>query len=118
MPCPSPARLTLLAGSLVSLFLMSAQPTPAQTHNSTTNDGFQSNEQNVNGFGTSGFDPLSLIHNANFSRSRNSSDFADDTNQNLNKAAQEFKRQQQQQLQQLSAPSAVPVTNSPASNTP
>jgi DNA anti-recombination protein RmuC len=97
---------------------MNAPSSLAQMRTPTSNEGFQSNEQNVNGFGNSGFDPLSLIHNANFSRSRNSSDFADDTNQSLNKAAQEFKRQQQQQLQQLSAPSAVSETDSPAPNKP
>ena len=110
--------LTLVAGGITGLMLLSASPSLAQIRGANPSDGYQSNEQNVNGLGSSGFDPLSLIHNANFSRSRTSSDFADDTYQNLNKAAQEFKRQQQLQLQQLSDPAVMPADKSTLPNHP
>ena len=46
--------------------------------------------------------PLDLMHRAQTGRSRNGSDFADDTQQSLSKAAANFKKMQQQQLQQQS----------------
>jgi hypothetical protein len=61
----------------------------------------------------SGFDPMSLIHNANLSRSRNGSDFAEDTQRNLNQAADQFKQLQQQRMlemqQQQSSPAVAPA---------
>ncbi|MEB3309362.1 MAG: hypothetical protein VKJ02_03960 [Snowella sp.] len=75
--------------------------------------GYQKSEQDPSqGLFGGGFNPTSLIHNVNFSRSRTGADFAEDTQNSLNKAATEFKRQQQLQLQ--SQPNAVPsnsVTN-------
>ncbi len=84
----------------------------AQYRPSGSQDPFQQNEVNPNNYGLgNGFDPMSLIHNANLSRGRNFEDFVDDTNQNLNKAAEDFKRQQQQQLQQGSTGANIlPIT--------
>ena len=42
------------------------------------------------------FNPLELIHRANLNNKRNSATFILDTEQNLNDAAAEFRRQQQQ----------------------
>ncbi len=72
----------------------------AQFQNPQDPIGYQKSEQDPNKtmFG-SGLDPMSLIHNANFSRSRSGADFAADTQQSLNKAAEDFKRQQQLQMQ-------------------
>jgi hypothetical protein len=71
----------------------------AQSQNPQEPTGYQSSEQDPAKGSFTGFDPTSLIHNANLSRSRTGSDFAEDTQRNLNKAAENFKRQQQQQLQ-------------------
>lgn len=65
-----------------------------------------------------GFDPMSLIHNANLSRSRNGSDFAEDTRRNLNQAADQFKQLQQQrmlEMQQQSEPVMAPEPGTPQS---
>lgn len=72
----------------------------AQFQNTQDPVGYQKSEQDPNKtmFG-SGLDPMSLIHNANLGRSRSGSDFAEDTQQSLGKAAAEFKRQQQLQMQ-------------------
>ncbi len=73
---------------------------------------FQNNEQDGN-YGELGniFNPLDLIHRANLGRSRNAGDFAEDTQTGLNRAAEDFKKLQQQQLQEFSQPTAVPQTN-------
>lgn len=71
----------------------------AQLQNLQEPPTYQNSEQDPNKGAFSGFDPASLIHNANLSRSRNGTDFAEDTQQNLNKAANDFKRQQQLLLQ-------------------
>jgi hypothetical protein len=42
-----------------------------------------------------------LIHNSNFRRSRDGSEFQEDTRNNINQAAEEFKRKQREQLENL-----------------
>ncbi|WP_119260270.1 hypothetical protein [cyanobacterium endosymbiont of Rhopalodia gibberula] len=61
---------------------------------------YQSNEQDPAGELGNIFNPMDLMHRSNLQRSRNAGDFAEDTNNNLNKAAQEFKLIQQRRLQQ------------------
>ncbi|NCR46563.1 MAG: hypothetical protein GPJ09_22030 [Microcystis aeruginosa SX13-01] len=51
-----------------------------------------------------GFNPLDLIHNSNFRRSRDGSEFQEDTRNNINEAAEEFKRKQREQLENLQNP--------------
>lgn len=65
------------------------------------NNGYQENEQDAMTGGTLGnsFNPMDLIHNSNFRRSRNSSEFQEDTNSELQNAAEKFKRQQQEAIQ-------------------
>ncbi|XLQ12179.1 MAG: hypothetical protein KPI85_03570 [cyanobacterium endosymbiont of Epithemia adnata isolate EadnSB Bon19] len=66
-------------------------------------NGYQSNEQESTGELGNIFNPMDLMHRSNLQRSRNAGDFAEDTNNNLNKAAQEFKLIQQKRLQQESS---------------
>ncbi|MDV2998694.1 MAG: hypothetical protein N5P05_000300 [Chroococcopsis gigantea SAG 12.99] len=76
----------------------------AQTLN-PSEPAFQKNEKEtgLNGGIIDGFNPLDLIHNSNFQR-RSSSDFQDDSNQEIDKAASEFKRRQLEQLQNTNNP--------------
>lgn len=89
----------------------------AQLQNSQEPPIYQNSEQDPSKGSFSGFDPASLIHNANLSRSRNGADFATDTQENLNKAANDFKRQQQLRLQnqpvQATPPTAETVSPTP-----
>jgi hypothetical protein len=87
----------------------------AQLQNSQEPPTYQNSEQDPSKGAFSGFDPASLIHNANLSRSRNGVDFAEDTQENLNKAANDFKRQQQLRLQNqpVEATPTTPATVSP-----
>jgi hypothetical protein len=87
----------------------------AQLQNLQEPPTYQNSEQDPNKGAFSGFDPASLIHNANLSRSRNGTDFAEDTQQNLNKAANDFKRQQQLLLQNqpVEATPTTPATVPP-----
>lgn len=100
-----------LAGSLgLSQVTLAQETIQNYTRPATPNsEGFQKNERSSQGGDTlgDGFNPINLIHNANLRRSRNGEDFAEDTQTNLNKAAADFKRQQQLRLQQ--SPTVAPV---------
>ncbi|WP_308255101.1 hypothetical protein [Geminocystis sp. GBBB08] len=74
----------------------------AQSLNNPPQQPFQSNEKNP--LYGDGINPLDLIHNANFFNSRNSADFAEDANRNIDSAAQDFKRQQQQRMMEIQKP--------------
>lgn len=102
IPCLT-AALSLVGG-------LGLNPSPSlaqelQNYNAPiapSNEGFQKNERSSQGSDVlgDGFNPLNLIHNANLRRSRNGEDFAEDSQTNLDKAAADFKRQQQLRLQQ------------------
>ena len=82
----------------LGLMLISAPASYAQAVNLKEPDPFQSNEQNpVYG---SGLDPMQLIHNSNLLNSRSASDFIEDSNESLTKAAQEFRERQLEMMEQ------------------
>lgn len=62
---------------------------------STDNPNYQQNEYNSM-TGPGGLNPLDLIHRVNMGTSRTSEQFQSDSQQNLDNAATDFKRQQQQ----------------------
>ncbi|WP_330203477.1 hypothetical protein [Cyanobacterium sp. Dongsha4] len=91
-----------------------ATPTNAQSNNiNGKNEPFQSNERNP--FYGDGINPLDIIHNANFFNSRSGSDFAEDTENNINSEAENFKQLQQKRIlemqQQKQNPSQEIETN-------
>lgn len=93
-------NLTFVAATVGLLTSLSGSAS-AQLDPSKTDGQYQSNEQSAtssSAFGNS-FNPLDLIHNANLRRSRGSDEFQEDTNTNLNQAADQFKKLQQQRLQ-------------------
>ena len=59
-------------------------------------DNLPTNEIDSLTGGGGSFNPLELIHRANLNNKRNSATFILDTEQNLNDAAADFRRQQQQ----------------------
>jgi len=76
-----------------------AQLTLAQSLNEQ--DNFQSNEVDSFGgstFGGGSLNPLDLIHRANLSNGRSVDEFNQDSSENLNDAATDFKRKQQEML--------------------
>lgn len=102
--------LKSLSVSLLCLasWLYLVAPSQAQFNNS---DGanFQPNEYDTL-TGPSGLNPMDFIHRANFGTMRDSQQFQNDTNQQINDAAADFKRQQQEQLQNQS-PSPEDTSN-------
>jgi hypothetical protein len=92
-----------------------ANPSFAQSVNPIDNrdrDGYQTNEQdNLGGSlgGDSSFNAFDLIHRANMNRGRNLGEFDEDTNNGIQNAAEEFKRQRNQQMQ--TQPSQTPVNS-------
>lgn len=108
--------------SVLATGLLGANLAPVQGQSTATapgEDPFVSNDVDPSKQGLGGgFDPMSLIHNANLSRTRNGTDFAEDTQRNINKAADQFKQLQQQRLmemqqQQQADPAIAPVPGSP-----
>ncbi len=88
--------IPVLTMGLISLF---SPVTQAQSSINRQNEPFQSNERNP--FYGDGINPMDIIHNANFFNSRTGSDFAEDTENNLNSAAENFKQQQQQRMLEM-----------------
>jgi len=75
-------------------------------------DGYQSNEENTLGGsigGDSSFNAFDFIHRANMNRGRSMGEFDEDTNNGIQNAAEEFKRQRNQQMQ--NQPSQIPVNS-------
>lgn len=116
------AQLTrCLTLSALATALLGINLAPVQGQSTATapgEDPFVSNDVDPSKQGLGGgFDPMSLIHNANLSRTRNGADFAEDTQRNINKAADQFKQLQQQRLmemqQQQTDPAIAPVPGSP-----
>lgn len=64
---------------------------------------YQENEYDAMGSSTFGnsFNPLDWVHRANLSNGPSSEEFSQESQQNLHNAADEFKRQQQERLNQL-----------------
>ncbi|GBD52460.1 hypothetical protein D3800_17410 [Microcystis aeruginosa NIES-298] len=89
---------------IATILLVGADFNPqllAQSLNPSQPD-YQKNERSSDGRDAlGGFDPLDLIHNSNFRRSRDGSEFQEDTRNNINQAAEEFKRKQREQLENL-----------------
>jgi hypothetical protein len=82
--------------------------TLAQSINSNSVDTnvAPSNEKNPEGELGNVFNPIDVMHRANLERSRDGQEFAEDTRNSINKAAEEFKRMQQQRLQQAGSNSS------------
>ena len=83
----------------LGLMLISVPASYAQAVNLKEPDPFQSNEQNPL-YGGGGLDPMQLIHNSNLLNSRSASDFIEDSNESLTKAAQEFRERQLEMMEQ------------------
>lgn len=107
----------LLKGLIISLGMMTISYQGANAQGTTQPQPFQSNEKNP--LYGNGINPMELIHNANFLNGRSSTEFAEDTDKNLNSAAKDFKEQQRQrmmEMQKQSSPSSPP--RSPDINPP
>jgi hypothetical protein len=103
-------RLLAIAVLATSSTLTCLIPAQAQVTVPGAESPFSSNEIDPTKQGLGGgFDPMSLIHNANLSRSRNGVDFAEDSQRTLNEAADQFKKMQQQRLQEIQQPATDPA---------
>jgi hypothetical protein len=105
--------ITVALGTL----LLNTPSVCAQSLSTSTSDGnFQSNEYDTTSGGSFGnsFNPLDLIHRANMSNGRDSQEFGQDSAENINNAAAEFKKLQLERLKnQQSGSSNSPVEQSP-----
>ncbi|NEO26658.1 MAG: hypothetical protein F6K03_07115 [Kamptonema sp. SIO4C4] len=113
MKLNSTSRFSLTLGFFLSLLLpFAATASLAQTSPNATNEGFQQNERDSIFEGENGLNPLDLIHRANMGNRRSMGEFRQQTERNINRASEEFRRQQlellQQQLEQ--DPNATPAS--------
>ncbi|MEB3193421.1 MAG: hypothetical protein VKL42_24020 [Snowella sp.] len=112
-------NILLASVGIVGAIAASSKITLAQTQYQPPTQqplGYEASEKDPMKSSVGGFDPMSLIHNANLSRSRTGEDFAEDSQRNLSKAAEAFKKMQQQQLQQM--PKTVESSNSTVNTAP
>lgn len=93
------AKNLAFVATLLGIFTGLASATTAQSINSVDKDPYQSNEKNPNGDIGNFMNPLELMHRANLERSRSGSEFAEDTHNNLNEAAESFREMQRQRLE-------------------
>jgi hypothetical protein len=80
--------------------------------------GFQSNEANSN-YGTdlgTNFNPMNLIHQMNLNNGMNQQDFYNESQENINTAADDFKRQQHDRMLKQPETNTVPNTTTTDSN--
>ncbi|WP_164674569.1 hypothetical protein [Spirulina subsalsa] len=88
--------LTVMGGAISPLF--------AQNNHNPSREGFQKNEVNSLFGNTDGLNPFDLIHRATMGNGRSLGDFRRDTNRQLNRASEEFRRLQLERMQQLQQP--------------
>ena len=100
--------LSVLSALSIGAIVGFGEPAQAQYTVPGEDNPFPANEQDPNNAAPAGFDPMSLIHNANLSRSRSGAEFGEDTQRNLGDAAESFKQLQQQRLQELQQPAGNP----------
>lgn len=75
--------------------------TPSLAQYKDQEDGaYQSNEEDPMSGTLGGIDPIDLIHNANLSTGRNAEEFNQDTQLQIQNSAEEFRRLQQERMQQ------------------
>jgi hypothetical protein len=99
------SKLAIACGFCLSATVFAFQSAIAQSVNPINNradETYQNNEQNVTGGnigGSGGFNAFDLIHRANMSRGRTMGEFQQETESGITNAAEEFKRQQNERLQ-------------------
>ena len=88
-----------IIASLISMGLIGFFPLSSlaqQTIGQKEPDPFQSNEKSpIYG---DGINPMDLIHNANLMNRRTGADFAEDINDNIDQAADDFRKEQLQKM--------------------
>jgi uncharacterized membrane protein len=102
--------LSLSLGTTIGAIALFGQSTLAQSVNSPDPAPYQSNEENSLGgsLGGGSFNAFELIHRANMSRGRSMGEFQQDTESGIRNAAEEFKRQRGEQLQNQQPPNTLP----------
>lgn len=95
-------RITAASLSLASCLAVN-DIAVAQNYPNSQTDNYQPNEYDTLN-GTSGLNPMELIHRARLGTSRTSQEFQEDSSENLNNAADDFKRQQQELLEHQATP--------------
>lgn len=89
----------LLWGSISLIGMIGPMSMAVAQNIDPQSDTYQQNEQDAL-YRDININPMDVIHNSNLSQSRNLEQFTQDTSQNINDAAAEYKRLQQQRLEQ------------------
>jgi predicted outer membrane lipoprotein len=75
-------------------------PELAQSQNTDDEDVYQDNEKDTMSGSLGGINPIDLIHDANLSTGRNAEEFNTDSQIQIEDSAAEFRRLQQERMQQ------------------
>ena len=92
-------RLTLSVSLGIVFSSSLIAPAMAQYRNQE-DSGYQSNEENPMSGTLGGIDPIDLIHNANLSNGRSAEEFDQDSQQQIQNSAEEFRRLQRERMLQ------------------
>ncbi|MCW6035259.1 hypothetical protein K4A83_03090 [Spirulina subsalsa FACHB-351] len=103
----------LSLGVFLSFLGGATSPLLAQTNHNPSREGFQNNEVNSLFGNTEGLNPFDLIHRATMGNGRSLGDFRRDSNRQLNRASEEFRRLQLERMQQLQQPTESEALTTP-----
>ncbi|MEM1368228.1 MAG: hypothetical protein AAGG02_09455 [Cyanobacteria bacterium P01_H01_bin.15] len=93
---------------VITTLVMTAVPVQAQVdYDPQQQDPFPSGDVDANTGTLDGIDPFELIHRSRLNNGRSATEFREDSNQKLDDAALDFKRQQQERLENPSSPESV-----------
>lgn len=108
------SRLSLAFGLGIALTTVTGFNFLAVAQSSADNLGYQSNEKDPTyGDGLGGLNPLDLMHRAQQLNGRSADEFNQESEVQINNSAADFKRLQQQRIQeQQQQPAATPVESS------
>lgn len=99
------SRLSLVFGLGVALSSLAGFNSLATAQSSAEELGYQSNEKDPTyGNGLGGLNPLDLMHRAQQLNGRSAAEFHQESEVQLNNSANDFKRLQQQRLEQQQQP--------------
>ena len=101
------SRASIILGLSIACTLSLMSPTFAQ-YRDQEDGAYQSNEEDPMSGTLGGIDPIDLIHNANLSTGRSAEEFNQDSQTQIENSAEEFRRLQQERMQQdNSAPAST-----------
>lgn len=103
MSIMQPVTKTISVGMAALIITLTGNAFAQSSQDTELGGSYQSNEQDAT-FGGNPLDVMDLFHNSQLGNKRNPLEFNQDTNNNLDNAAEQFRRQQLERLNQQYSP--------------